>query len=347
MENNFYYNNKIINKNNNQKTDNSSIKLTQENNKIKSPYDKYDKYLNKDSYIYLHSKKMNNINKTNNYQSLIDCPEPEPQIFPEFYQMNNKNNSFDVIQNKKDNIPSKNIKKAQIPLVNKINNNNITNRNNKKLLEEYFQLKKKNNYNTLNSVNNNKKELQYNPLNKKTKIKKNSKQNQIKNANNINYNKTYSMDKNDILQIYQPEKDMTNSPSFTPIKNKFQNKKIKKNDTNPTFAPKQKSNTKNKKTPINHSTQRREFNNKLLKSEDENINLKRIKNIKDKNKYKICNRTPITTRKNLTPSKIPGIWVESNNINYNKTYSMDKNDIICIHQTIYIVIIVIVTIFPQ
>ena len=315
MDGKYFYKNQAINNDYNQKAYIQSMILPQGNNKNKSPY---DKFLNKYSYTYLHTKKLNNINKTNNYQSLIDCTEPEPQIFHDFHQNNDKNNSFDIIQNKKDKIMNN---KSQIPITPAINNRHITNRNNnKKLLEEYFQLKNRNSYNTLNSAHNNPKKIEYNPLNKKNKIKRNSNKNEVKDKN---IKKSKSL-KNDLLQIYEPEKNMTNSPSFTPIKNKYPNsKKMQTKENNPSFNS--KSNI-NKKSPINNSSQRKKFNNKILKSEEAIINSKRIKNIKDDSKYRMGNRTPTTTRKNLAPTKIKGIWIDQNDINYNKTDSIDKSN---------------------
>ena len=318
MDGKYFYKNQAINNDYNQKTNTPSMIFPSENNKNKSPY---DKFLNKYSYTYLHAKKLNNINKTNNYQSLIDCTEPEPQIFHDFHQNNYKNNSFELIQNKKDKIKNN---KSQIPITTTINNKHITNRNNnKKLLEEYFQLKNRNSYITLNSEHNNQKKIEYNPLIKKNKSKRNSNNNEVKDKN---IKKSKSL-KNDLLQIYEPEKNITNSPSFTPIKNKYpNNKSIQTKENNPFFNSKSDINNKKKKISINISTQRRKFNNKILKNEDAIINSKRIKNVNENAKYRMGNRTPTSTRKNLAPSKIKGIWVDQNDINYNKTYSIDKSN---------------------
>ena len=317
-----FLNKKQLNKNNfNQRTYNPATRVNQENNKNKIAY---QENINKDSYKYLHSKKVNNIsNKNSNFQSLMDFSEPEPQVFQGFNQINNKNNSFDLISNKRKYISNNN--KTQNSIDNNQQSNNISKRNNnKKLLEEYFQLKNKNNYNTLNILNNNKQiEEQYIPLMKKNKTKK--KKSQIK---DIKIKKSNSL-KGDLLQIYQPENNMKNSPSFTPVKNKLKNKKkLNKNEKTPNFNSNSKSNIciTNNKTPKNSSTQRYKFDYKYLNFEEMNLNSRKIINNKENKKYRMGHRTPTSTRKNLTPSKIPGIWIDSNNINYNKTFSIVKND---------------------
>ena len=317
----------------NQKTYNPSSRMNPglAKNKFSNDFN-----INKDSYTYLHTKKINNNNyKKNNYQSAIDFSEPEPQIFQGINQIpfniNYKNNSFDLNSNRKKNLSNNNLIEKKLGN-NKNINSNATNRNNKKLLEEYFQLKKenKNNYNTLTNMNNNKNnkiETEYHPLIKKNKTKKT-----LTKKKNINFKKSNSF-KNDILsQIYQPENNITNSPSFTPIKSKLPNQKNSLENT-PNFNSKSSSNTNinsiNKNKPTNNFTQRKKCNNnKIINNDVIDKNSKKIKHKESKNKKfknKEATKTP-TTRKNLTPTKIPGIWVESNILNYNKTYSIDKNE---------------------
>ena len=140
-----------------------SYKVSQEYNK-----NKFDQFINKDSYIYLYSKKLNNNNnnKNNSHQSFLnECPQQE------IYQENNfgNNNSFNINSNK----------------TNNFSNNYSSNRNDQKLLEEYFQLKNENNYNSSNNIYLDKKEECYQPLIKKNKIRKNNNHN-----NNINFKKS-------------------------------------------------------------------------------------------------------------------------------------------------------------
>ena len=70
----------------------------------------------------------------------------------------------------------------------------------------------------------NKKEECYQPLIKKNKIRKNN-----NNNNNINIKKSNSF-KGEL--IYQPEKNIKNSPSFTPIKSGLKKKKNSSNRLN-------------------------------------------------------------------------------------------------------------------
>ena len=332
----------------NQKTYNQSSRVNPEYNKYQNEHN-----INKDSYTYLQTKKHNNNyykkyinsnNNNNNYQSLIDFSEPEPQVFQGFNQIsnidnknnNNYNNSFDLQINNLDIKP--------ITRKNK-NHNYFSNKKNKKLLEEYFQLKNENktNYKTLNHIinnnNNNKKEVEYQPLNKKNKTKKTISQKKI-----INFKKSNSLKGDLWSQIYQPETNITNSPSFTPIKSHYNKQKNKNNNENntPNFNSKASSNTNinslnNKNKLVKNFPQKKIFtnnnNNNIINNNYNNdeINTKRINKNKRESKNQKCNsrtgsKTP-TARKNLTPTKIPGIWVESNNNkSYDKTYSIDKNE---------------------
>ena len=255
-----------------------SYKVSQEYNK-----NKFDQFVNKDSYIYLYSKKLNiNNNKNNNHQSFLnDCPQP--QIYQEynFY----KNNSLNINFNKKNNCSNK----------------YTSNRNDQKLLEEYFQLKNENNYNSLNNIYLDKKEECYQPLIKKNKIRKNNNHN-----NNINFKKSNSF-KGEL--IYQPEKNIKNSPSFTPIKSGFKKKKNSNNKLNKNIKYFNFNTNVNEKNKINNFTQRK--NNEIINSK-RRINKKE----NEKNNRNKVNKTP--TKKNLTLF---------NNLNYNRTYSLDKNEI--------------------
>ena len=257
-----------------------SYKVSQEYNK-----NKFDQFINKDSYIYLYSKKLNNNNKNNSHQSFLnECPQPE------IYQENNfgNNNSFNINSNK----------------TNNFSNKYTSNRNDQKLLEEYFQLKNENNYNSSNNIYLDKKEECYQPLIKKNKIRKNNNHN-----NNINFKKSNSF-KGEL--IYQPEKNIKNSPSFTPIKSGLKKKKNSSNrlnQNNKFFTFNTNANEKNKRNIINNITQRK--NNEIINSK-RRINRKE----NEKSNRVRVNKTPI--KKNLTLF---------NNINYNKTFSIDKNEI--------------------
>ena len=259
-----------------------SYKVSQEYNK-----NKFDQFINKDSYIYLYSKKLNNNNnnKNNSHQSFLnECPQPE------IYQENNfgNNNSFNINSNK----------------TNNFSNKYTSNRNDQKLLEEYFQLKNENNYNSSNNIYLDKKEECYQPLIKKNKIRKNNNHN-----NDINFKKSNSF-KGEL--IYQPEKNIKNSPSFTPIKSGLKKKKNSSNrlnQNNKFFTFNTNANEKNKRNIINNITQRK--NNEIINSK------RRINRKENEKSNRIrVNKTP--TKKNLTLF---------NNINYNKTYSIDKNEI--------------------
>ena len=291
----------------NQKTYNPSSKYKKMENKNKNHL---ENIINKNSYTFLHSKKLNNKKNSKN-ESLIDFTEPEPQTYQGFIQMNYKNNSFDIVTNQDiNNIQNSKEKKGNKKM------NNISNRNNKKLLEEYFQLKKENNsYNTLNNMNNNQIEV-YKPLVKKNKVKKNNDQ-----SKDVSFKKSKSL-KSEFLKIYQPEKNITNSPSFTPIKSNFQKqKKIKEKKSTLYCNSKSNSNISNncKNIVNNNFTQRKYINSKHNNSKRSKYN-DDLKN----DRLRIGSRTP-TIRKNLTPTKIKGIWIE-NNINYDKTYSIDRNE---------------------
>ena len=252
-------------------------------NKVSQEYkkNKFEQFINKDSYIYLYSKKLNNNNSNkNNSQSsyLNDCPQPQ------IYQENNfcNNNSFNINCHKK----------------NSFANKFIANNNEKKLLEEYFQLKNETNYNSLNNIYLDKKEECYQPLIKKNKIRKNN-----NHKNNVNFKKSNSF-KGEL--IYQPEKNIKNSPSFTPIKSALKKKKNSNNKINKNikyFNTNVNVNVNNKKNITNNLTQRK--NNEIMNS----------KRSKKENRNRV-NKTP--TKKNLTLF---------NNINYNKTYSIDNNEI--------------------
>ena len=256
-----------------------SHKVSQEYNK-----NKFDQFINKDSYIYLYSKKLNN-NKNNSHQSFLnDCPQPE--IYQEYNFGNN--NSFNINSNKNNNFSNK----------------YTSNRNDQKLLEEYFQLKNEYNYNSSNNIYLDKKEECYHPLIKKNKIRKNNNQN-----NNINFKKSNSF-KGEL--IYKPEKNIKNSPSFTPIKSGLKKKKNSNNRLSKNvkyFNLNTNVNEKNKRNIISNLTQRKN---------NENINSKRGINRKEneKSNRNRVNKTP--TKKNLTLF---------NNINYNRTYSIDKNEV--------------------
>ena len=307
MDNNFSLNiqqkEKNISLNNNQDFETNKLQIGQNNNMP----------INKDSYLFLQSKKFlnkaptndignNNIN--NNINSLIDFNEPQPQSYNNFNINSIKNNND---YNSLNSISSKN------------NNNNINFSNqpkNKKLLEEYFRLKNdtrnnysKTNYYTYNnniynpnSSNNNKQfpESQYKPLVKRQKQKKQvkpkiqnipkSKTNNDNVMNNQNNKKSSSL-KNaySLSGIYKPEKNMKESPSFTPIKDKMPSpsKKIKSKENikqSPYFGSKSNSNV-NVIVPNNLIKQKRvneqENVQKITYSEDSDRRIKSI--IKNKN----------------------------------------------------------------
>ena len=311
MDNNLFNKNPEIFNYFNQKTYNPSNNIYQEynNNNKNSISNK----MKKDSYIYLHSKKLNN-NKKNIYQS-FDYSEPQPQIFQGF---THNNNSFDILSYNNE-IISNNILNTKKIFNNKLNNN-ISNRNTKKLLEEYFQLKK--DYNTFNNINFKQKEGKHDDIIKKNKVKNNKEQ-----KRNISFKKSCSL-KDNLLQIYQPEKNITNSPSFTPIRNVFQKQKNNnKKEKSPYFNSKSNVNIKvnSKKNSFNNIVQRKKTNTKINNSHEESFKSLNNNNDYKNKKNKIGNKAQ-TIRKNLTPSKIKGIWVESNNINYNKTYSINDNN---------------------
>ena len=299
--------------------------------------------INKDSYLFLHSKKFlnkvpsndtekNNIN--NNFQSLMDFTEPQPQSYNN-YNINDIKNNKDY--NSLINFSSKNN-----------NNVNFSNQSkNKKLLEEYFRLKNdsSNNYSksnyytynnniyTPNSNQNNKQsqEEQYKPLVKRQKQKKqaNSKTQNIpkakaNNKNNIinqNNKKSSSLkNANSLSRIYQPEKNMKESPSFTPIKNKVQPLSKKNNSKenikhSPYFGTKSNSNA-NVIVP-NNLIKQNKINEKLnyhkiTYSEDSDRHIKSILKNKDflsqkeknnKKNHSKKNIANIPYKKNLTPTR--------------------------------------------
>jgi len=171
--------------------------------------------INKDSHLFLHSKKFlnktpsNNITNNdvnNNFQTSVDYAEPQPQKYQDLI-LNIKNN------NKITNYQTSNLISAK-------NNNNFSNQPNKnKLLEEYFKLKNDNNnynknyftynnclYNPSTNKNNNNKKYpeSYQPLVKKQKIQKNKKI-QKKNIPNPNPNLNIPPKKStSSSRIYQP-----------------------------------------------------------------------------------------------------------------------------------------------
>ena len=236
----------------NQQNPNQNIFQTGENKNIQ---------INKDSHLFLHSKKFlnktppNNITNNdlnNNFQTSVDYVEPQPQKYQDLI-LNIKNN------NKITNYQTSNL------ISSKNNNNNFSNQPNKnKLLEEYFKLKNdNNNYNknyftynnclynlSTNKNNNNKKNSEsYQPLVKKQKIQKNKKI-QKKNIPNPNLNippkKSTSSSR-----IYQPENNMNHSPSFTPIKTTEKNLKSKEKEfskQSPYFGSKCYSKSNKEKT---------------------------------------------------------------------------------------------------
>ena len=110
-----------------------------------------------------------------------DCPQPE--IYQEYNFGNN--NSFNINSNKNNNFSNK----------------YTSNRNDQKLLEEYFQLKNEYNYNSSNNIYLDKKEECYHPLIKKNKIRKNNNQN-----NNINFKKSNSFKHLSFLMIINKRK---------------------------------------------------------------------------------------------------------------------------------------------
>ena len=314
MEKKILYKNLEMNNQYNQKPYYQLTKLYEEynNNNIKNSY---EKKINKDSYMYLNSKKLNNNKKNNNLQS-FDFSEPEPQIFQGFTK--NNNNSFDAVQKRNEIISKNNIASKKISN-NKLNINN-SNRNNNKLLEEYFQLKKDNNYNTLNNIYSNQKKGKNSNLIQKNKTKKSKEQ-----KRDISFKKSSSL-KDNLLQIYQPEKTITNSPSFTPIRSNFPKQRNISNKKEKNYFNSKSNvniNVSSKSNSINNIARMKKYNNKFGNSEEESLNSKKINNFNDYQNEKNRNQT---TRKNLTPSKIKGIWVETNNINYNKTYSIDKDE---------------------
>ena len=285
--------------------------------------------INKDSHLFLHSKKFlnktpsNNITNNdinNNFQTSFDYVEPQPQKYQDL-NLNIKNN------NKITNYQTSN-------LISSKNNNNFSNQPNKnKLLEEYFKLKNdNNNYNknyftynnylynpsTNKSNNNNKKYPEsYQPLVKKQKIQKNKKI-QKKNIPNPNPNLNIPPKKStSSSRIYQPENNMNHSPSFTPIKTTEKNLKSKEKEIikqSPYFGSKCYSKS-NKDVKVNlNKIKKQENSNIITHSEESKNHIKSM--IKNKNKIfqsekdkkisikKNISKTPLAPiRKNLTPSR--------------------------------------------
>ena len=294
--------------------------------------------INKDSYLFLHSKKFltktpvneignnNNNANNNNFHQIVDYTEPQPQLYQNL-NLNN-NNGLDY-QN------------AGLILSNNNNNINFSNQTkNKKLLEEYFKLKNENNSfnynyytynnniykpNTNKTTNNNIKNLkniqpesQYHPLAKKKKIQKkqNNQNNPSSNNNDKNHNKNIITKKSTSLsRIYQPDKNMNHSPSFTPIKHEISLKQNEITKYSPYFGSKINSNsnidikTNQIKNTLNSQriTQSEESNNHIKSIiKNKNYIFQKENNKKTKTTTKINNiiKKPITPlRQNLTPSR--------------------------------------------
>jgi len=312
--------------------------------------------INKDSHLFLHSKKflnkmpsnLENSDINNNFQPSVDYNEPQPQIYQDL-NLNKKNKE-------NNNYQSSNLISPKIN-----NNTNFSNQPNKnKLLEEYFKLKNDNNnynhnyftYNNYlynpnnnknNNYNNNKQnpEPHYQPLSQKQKIQKrqSNQNNPIKNTNkNIPPKKSTSSSR-----IYQPENNMNHSPSFTPIKNtksahgkNLVLKEKEKTKQSPYFGPKYNSKS-NKDIKVNFDKSKNEQNSqRITHSEESQNHVKSI--IKNKNKIfrqektkkisaiKNISKTPITPmRKNLTPSrKEIQTYIDFRKKNFMK--NVDKNN---------------------
>ena len=263
--------------NNNQKENNQPFQNNQNNqNSIQNK----NIPINKDSYLFLHSKKfLNKIPNNDNNQPLIDFTEPQPEIYNNL-NLNNK----------------------------KINDNKISSLSNqtknKKLLEEYFKLKNNNNinnntnntnntnnypssnyytynnniYNPNTNINLKNKENQYKPLIKRQKQKKQN------NPKVIKYNKKSKSLKgaNSLSRIYQPEKNMNNSPSFTPIKTTIPKEKKESIKHSPYFGSKLNSNSnKDIKIPLNSNINDQK---KITYSEESEAHIKSI--LKNKNMFR-------------------------------------------------------------
>ena len=333
MENNFSFHN-------NQKSDNQVfLQKFQNQNKFQKVENK-NTPINKDSYLFHHSKKFLNKTPTNensniNNNNLIDFTEPQPQSYQDLNLNINTNTEYKFTNS----LSSK-------------NNNNINFQNqtkNKKLLEEYFKLKNdntnsNNNYYTYNNniykpnnknkdkeklsnnininTNNNicqNPEPQYQPLVKRQKTKKinpSNTKNILKTSNNKNPNYKKSLKgANSLSKIYKPDKNIKNSPSFTPIKNTIPTKENNKNS--PYFGLKSNSNSNidiknnNKKIIKPKILQDSKNSQRITHSEESDIHIKSIiKNnnflsqIEKNNKSKIKNNiSQIPIKKNLTPSR--------------------------------------------
>ena len=293
--------------------------------------------INKDSYLFLHSKKFlnkipnNNVETkyNNNFQSLSDYIEPQPQIYQ---NLNINNNQYTDYQS--------------LNIISGNNNNNINFSNqpkNKKLLEEYFKLKNvNNNYNyytynnhlykpnknNINSNKNNNKQIpepKYNPLSKRQKIQKNKTNPKNPITPTTNPNKKIShKNSNSLSKIYQPEKNIKHSPSFTPIKKTIpSNEKNSKSKDNikqsPYFGSKSNSNSnidiaqmKNNQNNLLKPNiyQNKQNVDKIIHSEETERHIKSI--IKNKNfilqkekdnKKKLIHNPQKQIRKNLTPTR--------------------------------------------
>ena len=310
----------------------------------KEQYNNNNININKESYLYLHSKKF--INKTpsnrninNNIEN--DYTEPKPQIYKEL-NLNIKNDN------------NQNLFEGIYPKINYNTNYNFSNqtKNNKKLLEEYFKLKNdSNNYNTYNnniklSITNDYNKFpkgnQYQPLLNKKKI--HQKHNEIKNNTNknINFKKEVSYKRGELMaQIYQPDKNINYSPSFTPIKYNKNLKNNSKNKESPHFdsKPKSKSNS-NIQIDLPKRIKHSNINSdKIVTSDESNLQIKSIlknknyqfqKEKNNKKNYKInAPTTPITLRKkkNLTPSRGAGTGYDfkKNQLKNEKKYSLLTN----------------------
>ena len=298
--------------------------------------------INKDSYLFLHSKKflnkvpnsdLDNIN--NNFHSLIDYTEPQPQVYPELKLNTNNNKSTDY------NYPNM--------LQENNNNNNIFSNQpkNKKLLEEYFKLKNENrnynyNFHTYNNYlykpnnnintnnNNNQKnfpESQYKPLSKKQKKQKNFTNLKKPFTPIVNNNKIPNKKSTSLSRIYQPDKNINHSPSFTPIKNtiptKEKNSKSKSKESfnhSPYFGSRSNSNSNidgknNNKILKPNKIHKWQNSQRITHSEETDNHIKSIiknnnyilqkeKNNKISNNKKNKIHNPNTEiRKNLTPKR--------------------------------------------